>query len=77
MPSAVIRRFAWRCDPPALDVEFVSGRVYRYAGVPEELAQEMRRAFAKGVFFNRRIRDRFACKRLPGGWPEEDAMGLV
>lgn len=74
MPSTVVRRFAWRAEtpagPPALDVEFVNGRVYRYHGVPEALALEMRRAFARGVFFNRRIRDRYPHERLRGGWPD-------
>jgi hypothetical protein len=81
MPSTVIRRFAWRPPapprPPALDVEFVNGRVYRYAGVPEELAREMRSAFAKGVFFNRAIRPRYRGERLLGGWPDEGEAASV
>ena len=72
MPSTVIRRFAWRASEQALDVEFVTGRVYRYAGVPEEVALAMRGAFSKGSFFNRRIRDRFPCERLRGGWPPDE-----
>ena len=52
MPSSMIRRFAWyrqRADrPAAVDVEFVTARVYRYAGVPEEVAQGMRRMLSKG-----------------------------
>ena len=57
MPSSVIRRFAY--DPAAqhLDIEFVSGRRYRYAGVPAEVAERFRAAFSKGRFFNARIRD--------------------
>lgn len=74
MPSTVIRRFAWRpgtaAAEQALDVEFVSGRVYRYAGVPQHVARAMREAFAKGVFFNGAIRDHYPCVRLRGGWPE-------
>jgi hypothetical protein len=73
MPSTVIRRFAWRADPPALDVEFVTGRIYRYHGVPEELEEEMRRAFSKGSFFNRRIRPRFPPSACPNGRPTSPA----
>jgi hypothetical protein len=75
MPSAVIRRYAWRpgtaLAEQALDIEFTTGRVYRYHGVPENLVQEMRRWMSKGAFFNRRIRDHFPCEQLHGGWPEE------
>ena len=39
MPSTVIRRFEYDPAAQALDVEFVSGRRYRYAGVPEEVAR--------------------------------------
>ena len=69
MPSTVIRRYAYRPELAALDVEFVSGRVYRYLAVPAETAEEMRRWTSKGAFLNRRIRDRFAFERLRG-WPD-------
>lgn len=71
MPSTVIRRFAWRAAEQALDVEFVTGRVYRYHGVPEEVARAMRGSFSRGTFFNRAIRDHYRHERL-GGWPPED-----
>lgn len=78
MPSAVIRRFVWRAatdaGAPALDVEFTTGRVYRFHGVPEETARAMREAFAKGVFFNRAIRNRYPHQRLPG-WPPGEPEG--
>lgn len=71
MPSAVVRRYAYRPEIAALDVEFVSGRVYRYHAVPREVAEEMRAWRAKGVFLNRKVRDRFAFEPLPE-WPEPD-----
>ena len=64
MPSTVIRRFDYSPDAAELIVEFVSGRRYIYSGVPQEEADALRRAFAKGVYFNRRIRDRYACREL-------------
>ena len=64
MPSTVIRRFEYRPDARELVVEFVTGRVYVYADVPEAEAQAMRGAFAKGVYFNRHIRDRYACREV-------------
>jgi len=59
MPSSVIR--SYRYDPlqRRLDLQFVSGRRYRYYDVPEEIWRGMRQAFSKGEFFNANIRDHF------------------
>ena len=76
MPSTVIRRFAYRPCQAALDVEFVSGRIYRYFGVPERVARGLAQARSKGGYFNRAIRDRYRYERLRSGWdppPEHDA----
>ena len=74
MPSTVIRRFDYHPDSRALDVEFVTGRRYRYQEVPAEVAEAFKGAFAKGRFFNARIRDHYACVELdlePENWSEE------
>jgi hypothetical protein len=42
-----------------LRVEFNSGRVYRYFGVPERTYQDLLKAESKGRFFNRWIRECF------------------
>ena len=64
MPSTVIRRFDYVAETEELVVEFVTGRRYVYSGVPQEEAEAMRRAFAKGSYFNRRIRDRYPYREL-------------
>jgi lysyl-tRNA synthetase class 2 len=64
MPSNVIRHFTYDAHNATLDVEFVSGRRYRYHDVPDLVAEAMRAAFAKGEFFNANIRDRFRFTRL-------------
>jgi hypothetical protein len=58
MPSTVISRFVYDEMEQNLWVEFTTGRRYVYSGVPEEVANAFRAAFAKGVYFNTRIRDR-------------------
>ena len=59
MPSTVISRFVYDEMEQNLWVEFTTGRRYVYSGVPEEVANAFRAAFAKGVYCNTRIRDRF------------------
>lgn len=59
MPSTVIRRFEYLPDQQELIVELTTGRRYLYSEVPEREAEGMRSAFAKGVYFNRRIRGRY------------------
>ena len=58
MPSSVIR--SYRYDPlqRKLELQFVSGRRYRYHDVPEETWR-----FSKGEFFNSNIRDHFRFTR--------------
>jgi lysyl-tRNA synthetase class 2 len=59
MPSSVIRSFAYLPAERRLEIVFASGRRYAYLDVPAALVEDMRRAFAKGEFFNAHIRDRF------------------
>jgi hypothetical protein len=40
-----------------LEVEFVSGRIYRYLGVPAEVFDALSAARSKGKFFNDHIKD--------------------
>jgi hypothetical protein len=70
MPSTAIRRIAYRPEQSALDIEFVTGRVYRYFAVPEAVAEGFRRVRSKGGYFNRALRDRFAFVRL-SAWDED------
>lgn len=66
MPSSVIKRFDYLPDEHALDILFVSGRRYRYHGVPEAEASAMRTAFSKGEYFNAHIRDQYPFTRERG-----------
>lgn len=59
MPSTVIRRFVYDETECQLWVELTTGRRYVYSDVPHEIAETLRHAFAKGVYFNTRIRNHF------------------
>jgi KTSC domain-containing protein len=63
MPSSVIRSYRYDPADRHLDVVFVSGRLYRYHDVPEDIYQGMRRAFSRGEYFNANIRERFRYTR--------------
>ncbi len=64
MPSSVIRRFVYDETEGNLWVEFTTGRRYVYSGVPEDVADAFRCAFAKGIYFNTRIRERFPYREI-------------
>ena len=72
MPSAVIKRFVYVPERRELVVEFVTGRRYAYADVPEEAVAQFRAAFSKGNHFNRHIRDRYACRELARAGGSDD-----
>jgi hypothetical protein len=59
MPSTVIKRFDYTPETRELEVLFVTGRRYLYSDVPPAEAAAFRAAFAKGVYFNRHVRDRY------------------
>jgi hypothetical protein len=64
MPSTVIRDFQYDSDREELDVTFVSGKIYRYFAVPNDVYVELSVATSKGRFFNRWIRDQYKCVEL-------------
>jgi hypothetical protein len=72
MPSSVIKAFAYEAQSQVLTITFVSGRVYAYQGVPAEVAEGLRLAFAKGEYFNKTIRDRFVAR--PAGSRSDPAQ---
>jgi hypothetical protein len=47
-----------------LELEFRSGSIYRYDGVPQGVFEALLAAPSRGRFFNRRIRGRYPAERL-------------
>ena len=47
-----------------LEVQFVSGRVYQYYGVPENMHTRLMDAASKGQFFNAYIRNSYPFSRV-------------
>ncbi|MFZ2029645.1 MAG: KTSC domain-containing protein [Vitreimonas sp.] len=63
MPSSVIKSFVYHPEEERLEIVFTTGRVYCYHGVSRVVADAMSAAFAKGVFFNENIRDKYRYTR--------------
>ncbi|MRG48939.1 KTSC domain-containing protein [Chitinophaga sp. SYP-B3965] len=64
MPSTVIKKFAYNSKKERLYVTFLSGKVYAYLNVPENVYEEMKEAFSKGKFLNENIKGKYAFKAV-------------
>jgi hypothetical protein len=66
MPSSVIKKFEYNPQSHVLTITFVSGVVYDYLDVPQEVYDQMRSVLSKGVFFNDHIKDKYAFVKREG-----------
>jgi hypothetical protein len=64
MPSTVIARFSYDPHSAVLRVVYVSGMVYDYLGVPENIYEEMKASFSKGTFLNLFIKGKYEFLRV-------------
>ena len=63
--SSVIRSIGYDADHAVLEVEFVSGQVYRYHFVQRRTWNELMQSESKGRYFDAHIREKFPTARLP------------
>jgi hypothetical protein len=59
LQSTSLNAATYRDQDGFLELEFRSGAIYRYLGVPEQVFQELLSAGSKGRYFNQQIRNRF------------------
>ena len=64
MPSSVIAGMSYNAPASTLRVTFVSGRVYEYKNVPEQVYLDMKRSGSKGTFLNQHIKRNFPFKKV-------------
>ena len=62
--SSNIRSIGYDTTTETLEVEFLSGWVYQYYGVPEGLYQQIMQTPSKGVFLNQYVKNAFAYSRV-------------
>lgn len=69
MPSTVVQSMHYFRHARTLRIRYVSGIVYDYKGVPEEVFEAMRAAGSKGRFLNRFIKGNYAFEKVPTTHP--------
>ena len=64
MPSSVVAAMKYYPDKAILRVIFVSGMVYDYKNVPENVYKAMRSASSKGEFLNKEIKGKYDFEKI-------------
>ena len=62
--STSIRSIGYDAETGTLEIEFVSGGVYEYLGVPEKVRRELVEADSVGAYFTQYVRDRYFTRKL-------------
>ena len=62
--STNIRSVGYDPGKNTLELEFHSGGVYQYSGVPETIYQGFMRAVSKGTYFHDHIKGRYPDRRV-------------
>lgn len=62
--SSTVRSVGYDQDASVLEIEFHTGSVYQYLGVPEHVFAEFLVAPSKGTYFNENIRSQYAYKEV-------------
>lgn len=66
MPSSVVASYQYIPEERILRVVFVSGLVYDYENVPQEVYDRMKSTMSKGQFLNKEIKGKYAFKKRAG-----------
>ena len=64
MPSSVISSISYDAATLVLTITFVSGTVYYYKNVPEEIYQALKTSRMKGVYLNKQIKGRYRYEKI-------------
>lgn len=64
MPSSVISTISYDKAQAILKIIFVSGMIYNYENVPEEIYDGLLSSGSKGIFFNQYIKGNYKFKKL-------------
>ena len=62
--SSNIRAVGYDQESRTLEVEFQSGGIYQYSGVPVNVHEGLMRAASKGEYFHDHIKERYPCRQV-------------
>ena len=62
--SSNLKSVGYDLESNTLEIEFQSGAVYQYYGVPLEVYEALMRASSHGKYFHAKIRDRYPYRRV-------------
>ncbi len=64
MPSSVVSAISYDSQSQTLRVIFVSGTVYNYKEVPEQVYKEMKTSGSKGSYLNMHIKGKYVFEKI-------------
>lgn len=64
MPSSVVAAMEYDANTAKLRIIFVSGKVYDYKNVPEDVYNQMKTSASKGTFLNTEIKGKYKYKKV-------------
>jgi hypothetical protein len=64
VPSTVIEYINYDATTQTLKVHFLSGAVYAYIGVPQNVYEAFKKYKSKGAFLNKHIKDKYDYERI-------------
>lgn len=62
--SRILRSVGYDDSAKILEIEFQSGLVYQYTGVPLKVYQDLLHADATGKYYSEKIRPKFTAKQV-------------
>ena len=64
MPSSVVSGIKYDKFNHTLRIIYVSGMIYDYKNVPEQIYTAMKTAFSKGTFLNKYVKGRYEFEKV-------------
>ncbi len=64
MPSSVVAAFYCSAEKNLLTIQHISGEVYVYKNVPENIYLSMKAAHSKGIFLNKHIKGKYDFEKI-------------
>jgi hypothetical protein len=64
MPSSVVSTMNYDAATSTLRITFVSGMIYDYKNVPQEIYIAMKTSGAKGIYLNQHIKGKYKFEKI-------------